>query len=97
MKKELSAGGVVVRKKGNAWQVLLLKDMNDNWTFPKGLIEKGENPPSAAKREIADEKLRPQKEEGISEAKWLTFPKALKVICYAKTNKPLLVEAKKVL
>ncbi|MBI3576621.1 NUDIX domain-containing protein [Candidatus Gottesmanbacteria bacterium] len=133
MKTEISAGGVVVRKKGSVWEVLLLKDMKGNWTFPKGIIEKGENPKSAAQREIGeevginqleyiselssaeymyyreglikktvhyflyqskgDEVLNPQKEEGISQAKWFHFPQALKIIGYAKTNKPLLEEA----
>jgi 8-oxo-dGTP diphosphatase len=55
MKTETSAGGLVVRKKGDTWEILIIKDMNDNWTFPKGLIEKGETPQEAAVREIAEE------------------------------------------
>lgn len=39
----------------NQWYVLILKDMNDTWTFPKGLIEKGEKAEDAAKREIKEE------------------------------------------
>ncbi len=35
MKKEISAGGVIVRKKARGWEVLLIKDMKSNWTFPK--------------------------------------------------------------
>ncbi|MBI2404905.1 NUDIX domain-containing protein [Candidatus Gottesmanbacteria bacterium] len=55
MKRELSAGGVIVRKKGREWHVLLVRDMNGNWTFPKGLVEKGEDTLTCAKREIAEE------------------------------------------
>ncbi|MEK7129476.1 MAG: NUDIX domain-containing protein [Patescibacteria group bacterium] len=55
MKEERSAGGVVVRRRGNGWQVLLIKDMNGTWTFPKGLIEKGEGAEQAAGREIFEE------------------------------------------
>lgn len=55
MKTEISAGGVIVRKKNSAWEVLLIKDMNGNWTFPKGLIDRGESPEAAAIREIREE------------------------------------------
>ena len=55
MKTEISAGGVVVRKYREVWQVLLMKDMNNAWTFPKGLIEKGEGKKQAAEREIKEE------------------------------------------
>jgi 8-oxo-dGTP pyrophosphatase MutT (NUDIX family) len=55
MKIEVSAGGVVYRKKGKHFKVLLLKDKNGQWTFPKGLIEKGENKSVTAQREIREE------------------------------------------
>lgn len=55
MKTEISAGGVVVQKKSLIWHVLMLKDMNGNWTFPKGIIEKNEDPLVAAQREILEE------------------------------------------
>lgn len=55
MKTEISAGGVIYRKKGKAWQILLLKDKNDHWTFPKGLIEDGEEKVKTAEREIGEE------------------------------------------
>lgn len=55
MMTETSAGGVVVRKAQNRWEVLLLRDMNGNWTFPKGLIDPGETKEQAAIREIKEE------------------------------------------
>lgn len=55
MKIEISAGGIVYRKKGKACQILLLKDKNNNWTFPKGLIEDNEDKITTAQREIGEE------------------------------------------
>jgi len=55
MKTEKSAGGIIVRKGGNVWSVLLIRDMNNSWTFPKGKIEKGETSKIAAQREILEE------------------------------------------
>lgn len=55
MKTEISAGGIVVRTSGTTWEVLVLQDANDAWTFPKGKIEPGENPEKAARREIHEE------------------------------------------
>ena len=55
MKTEVSAGGVIVRKKGRTWEVLLISDMNSEWTFPKGIIEEGEDPQKAAIREVQEE------------------------------------------
>ncbi len=55
MKTEVSAGGVIVCSLHHTWYVLVLRDMNDSWTFPKGLIEEGESPKQAARREIQEE------------------------------------------
>jgi 8-oxo-dGTP pyrophosphatase MutT (NUDIX family) len=55
MKTEISSGGIVVRKIRNAWHVLILRDMSNNWTFPKGMIEEGESKKDAAVREIGEE------------------------------------------
>ncbi len=130
---EISAGGVIFKKSGKKFQILLIKDKNNNWTFPKGLIEDKEKEITTAKREIAEEvglkkikyagkltpigyyykwqkdlikktvyyflfenrgeeKLVPQKEEGIQDVKWFTPEKALKIIGYRKTNEPVLKE-----
>ncbi len=55
MKTEVSAGGIVVRTHRGDWDVLLVQDMNDVWTFPKGLVEKTEDYEGAAVREIREE------------------------------------------
>lgn len=55
MRTEISAGGLVIVKQDGKLFIALLQDEKGNWTFPKGLIEKGEDPQVAAKREIAEE------------------------------------------
>jgi bis(5'-nucleosidyl)-tetraphosphatase len=55
MKIEKSAGGIIVRRVSKTWEMLLIKDMNGNWTFPKGIIESGEIAESTALREIKEE------------------------------------------
>lgn len=55
MKMEFSAGGLVYRKKGTGYQFALIQDSNDQWTLPKGHIEKGEKPETAALRETTEE------------------------------------------
>lgn len=55
MKTEVSSGGVVVAKKLGIWHVLVIRDMNNTWTFPKGLIEPQETAEDAAMREITEE------------------------------------------
>ncbi len=134
-KKEVSSGGVVYKKSKNSVQILLLKDPKSNWTFPKGLIEKDEDPILTALREIkeevgvdkinykgnlgtvhymftfrgtlvdktvhyylfeiyADDKLVPQKEEGIQEVKFVLLNQADSIIGYKKTNAPVLKKVK---
>ncbi|MBI4100189.1 NUDIX domain-containing protein [Candidatus Microgenomates bacterium] len=55
MREETSAGGVVFKKNDKEVSFLLLKDQNDSWTFPKGLIESGEDSRDAAQREVSEE------------------------------------------
>jgi bis(5'-nucleosidyl)-tetraphosphatase len=50
----LSAGVVVVRRVDDGWRVLLLRVYN-YWDCPKGLVEPGEEPLSAARREVREE------------------------------------------
>jgi 8-oxo-dGTP pyrophosphatase MutT (NUDIX family) len=51
---EISSGGVVVRRAPGGYEVCLVSD-GRHWGFPKGLIEPGETPETAAMREISEE------------------------------------------
>ncbi len=42
MKREISAGAVIVRNTRSGRKYLLLKNQKGHWDFPKGHIEKGE-------------------------------------------------------
>jgi 8-oxo-dGTP pyrophosphatase MutT (NUDIX family) len=53
--REVSAGGVVYRMEDGRPLFLLINDSYRNWGFPKGHLEKGERPESAAQREVAEE------------------------------------------
>jgi bis(5'-nucleosidyl)-tetraphosphatase len=50
----LSSGVVVVRRVGDEWRVLLLRAYK-NWDCPKGTVEQGEDPLTAARREVREE------------------------------------------
>ncbi|MDP3998864.1 MAG: NUDIX hydrolase [bacterium] len=138
MRIETSAGGVVFKKTGDKIYLLLIKDQNDRWTFPKGLIEPGEDPKDTAKREIGEEtgvteieffkelapvqywykweedlikktvhyflfetkgqeSFKPQKEEGITEVRWVLPEEAEKMVGYPKTNEKILDEVNEAL
>ena len=49
-----AAGAVVFRRSDRGIRILLLRAYQ-NWDFPKGLVEPGENELSAAKREVEEE------------------------------------------
>jgi 8-oxo-dGTP pyrophosphatase MutT (NUDIX family) len=50
----LSAGVVVVRRVPEGWLFLMLRAYR-NWDFPKGVVEPGEQPLDAARREVREE------------------------------------------
>ncbi len=52
----LSAGVVVVRGGPARWLFLMLRAYR-NWDFPKGVVEPGEDPLAAARREVREETL----------------------------------------
>jgi 8-oxo-dGTP pyrophosphatase MutT (NUDIX family) len=55
--RETTSGGVIFRRdpKGQAMQILLIKDAKNRWTIPKGHVEPGEEPKQTAEREIREE------------------------------------------
>ena len=54
VERTLSAGVVVVRYVDDGWRVLLLRVYN-YWDCPKGVVEAGEDPLTAAQREVREE------------------------------------------
>src|SRR5512146_996724 len=54
-REEHSAGGVVFRIEAGQPLYLLIRDSYQNWGFPKGHIEPGEQPDEAARREVLEE------------------------------------------
>lgn len=50
-----SAGGVVVKGKGEELRLALVRSQYGTWIFPKGQIEEGEGPEEAARREVGEE------------------------------------------
>ena len=56
VKEQVSAGGVVFRgDKGNVDVVIVSVGGQNRWQLPKGTVEKGENPETAAVREAREE------------------------------------------
>lgn len=55
LEREFSSGGIVMRKKGRSFYILLIKDSYGRWTWPKGHIDKPESSEEAARREIKEE------------------------------------------
>ncbi len=54
-RRETSAGGVVYRREGGGYRLMLIRDRFGRWSMPKGRIEPGETPEEAALREIEEE------------------------------------------
>jgi 8-oxo-dGTP pyrophosphatase MutT (NUDIX family) len=54
-RRETSAGGVVARRGPDGIQYLLIQDGHRNWGFPKGHLDPGEGPETAATREVGEE------------------------------------------
>jgi 8-oxo-dGTP pyrophosphatase MutT (NUDIX family) len=51
---KLAAGVIPVRREAGGWRILVLRAYR-NWDFPKGMLEPGEEPLAAARRETAEE------------------------------------------
>ena len=55
MKKEKSCGAVVIKKESDELKLLIIKQHDNQWGFPKGHVEKGETEEETAIREIKEE------------------------------------------
>jgi len=57
MRREFSAGGVVVRKIRGSWHLAAIRPRGktDVWALPKGLVGEGESPADTALREVTEE------------------------------------------
>ena len=56
MRREISAGCVIYRIDGGGVDVVLIRPKDRNsWALPKGLVEQGESPEDAARREAEEE------------------------------------------
>jgi len=54
--REPTSGGIIFRHGENGdIEILLIQDIKDRWTIPKGHIEEGETGEQTAKREIGEE------------------------------------------
>lgn len=128
-RREVSAGGVVVRVDARGPRFLLIRDSYRNWGFPKGHLEEGEHAEAAALREVSEEtglreltllaelqtidwwfrfrgrlihkvchfylmrteqaSTRPQRAEGITACRWVSFQDALRLISYDNAREVL--------
>jgi 8-oxo-dGTP pyrophosphatase MutT (NUDIX family) len=58
VKREFSAGGVLVRRLRGRWMMAAIRPAGKKegvWALPKGLIDPGEKPEETALREVAEE------------------------------------------
>ena len=57
MRREFSAGGVVLRRLRSGWHIAAIcpSGKRDVWALPKGVLDAGERPEATAEREVAEE------------------------------------------
>ena len=55
MKKEKSCGAVVIKEENNNIKLLIIKQTDNHWGFPKGHVEMNETEEETAIREIKEE------------------------------------------
>ena len=56
IRTQVSSGGVIFRNEGSAAEIALVAVKEGRvWSLPKGIVEKGEEPPETAVREVREE------------------------------------------
>ena len=56
IRRQTSAGGVLFKRESGRVGVVLIQPAGKNvWCLPKGLVEEGESPETAAEREVREE------------------------------------------
>jgi 8-oxo-dGTP pyrophosphatase MutT (NUDIX family) len=75
-RREISSGGVVIRRTGDRIEYLLIEDAYGRWALPKGKLESGEAPEQTALREVREE-------TGLTD---LTMRAALPAVEYVYTD-----------
>ena len=128
-RQEESAGGIVFRLERGKPRYLLIRDSYSNWGFPKGHLEPGEEPATAAVREVGEEtglrsllirglidtidwdfrfrgqaihkvchfflmesrrsRTSPQRAEGITACRWMSFDEAQRRVSYRNAREVL--------
>jgi bis(5'-nucleosidyl)-tetraphosphatase len=128
-REEESAGGIVFRLERGKPRYLLIRDSYRNWGFPKGHLEAGEEPATAAVREVGEEtglrsllmrglidtidwdfrfrgqaihkvchfflmesrrsRTLPQRAEGITACRWMSFDEAQRRLSYRNAREVL--------
>jgi 8-oxo-dGTP pyrophosphatase MutT (NUDIX family) len=128
-REEESAGGIVFRLDRGKPRYLLIRDSYHNWGFPKGHLEPGEEPATAAVREVGEEtglrsllirglidtidwefrfrgqaihkvchfflmesrrsRTSPQRAEGITACRWMSFDEAQRRVSYRNAREVL--------
>ncbi len=75
MRRELSAGGVVVRRMAGRWWLAAVRPQGrpaGTWALPKGLIDAGETPAATAVRETYEETgLRARVEHKLGDVRYV--------------------------
>ena len=77
MRREFSAGAVVVRRMRGRWWVALVRPRRDHhrpevWALPKGRLDPGERPLEAALREVREETgLRARGEHQLGDVRYV--------------------------
>lgn len=54
-RREVSSGGVVIRRRGGRVEYLLIEDAYGRWALPKGKVQSRESPEQTALREVGEE------------------------------------------